>query len=165
MSCTERGCTGTILGLLPVGSKVSLSMACSIADAFDKPCVAPTRDLQEWAATNVGVLKQPGFWNFKERPDEISVKGNPLRTSASAIDFERFRPILERPAKRFRSAKHGRPVTDAILKFFYCRASKGRRSTRLKQWCAISRAGCACAVPRGATRFWTRTRSGIFARR
>ena len=36
---------------------------------------------------------------------------------AATVDFERFRPILEKAAGRPRGAKGGRPALDAVLKF------------------------------------------------
>lgn len=44
------------------------------------------------------MVKQPGFWNVEERLQEISADGGPLETLAAAVDFERFRPTLERAA-------------------------------------------------------------------
>ena len=42
--------------------------------------------------------KQPCFWDTEDRLKEISAKGDPLETLAEAVDFERFRPILEKAA-------------------------------------------------------------------
>ena len=61
--------------------------------------------------------KQPCFWDTEDRLKEISAKGDPLETLAEAVDFERFRPILEKAAGRPRSPKGGRPSLDAVLKF------------------------------------------------
>ena len=54
--------------------------------------------------------KQPCFWDTEDRLKEISAKGGPLETLAEAVDFKRFRPILEktagRPAARRAAARH-----------------------------------------------------------
>ena len=53
------------------------------------------------------VAKQPGFWDVEERLKEISADGDPLETLAGAVDFERFRPILERAAGKPPGPKAG----------------------------------------------------------
>ena len=60
------------------------------------------------------MAKQPGFWDVEERLKEISADGDPLETLAKAVDFERFRPILE-AAGRPPGPKGGRPVLDVVL--------------------------------------------------
>ena len=61
--------------------------------------------------------KQPCFWDAEDRLKEISAKGDPLETLAEAVDFKRFKPILEKAAGRPRSPKGGRPSFDPVLKF------------------------------------------------
>ena len=56
--------------------------------------------------------KQPCFRDAEDRLKEISAKGDPLETLAGAVDFKRFRPILETAAGRPRSPKGGRPSFD-----------------------------------------------------
>ena len=56
------------------------------------------------------MVKQPGFWNVEERLQEISADGGPLETLA-AVDFERFRPTLERAAGK----PPGRPSPELAL--------------------------------------------------
>ncbi len=63
------------------------------------------------------MAKQPGFWDVEERLKEISADGDPLETLAGAVDFERFRPILERAAGKPPGPKGGRPALDVVLKF------------------------------------------------
>ncbi len=48
---------------------------------------------------------------------EISDGGDPLETLNATVDFEMFRPILERMAGSKRSPKGGRPAMDVVLKF------------------------------------------------
>ena len=66
---------------------------------------------------DAAVAKQPGFWDVEERLKEISADGDPLETLAGAVDFERFRPILERAAGKPPGPKGGRPALDVVLKF------------------------------------------------
>ena len=61
--------------------------------------------------------KQPCIRDTEDRLKEISAKGGPLETLAAAVDFERFRPILEKAAGRPCSPKGGRPSLNAVLKF------------------------------------------------
>lgn len=63
------------------------------------------------------MAKQAGFWSVEDRLAEISEGGDPLETLNKTVDFERFRPILERAAGRPRSPKGGRPALDVVLKF------------------------------------------------
>jgi len=61
---------------------------------------------------------QIGFWDVERRLAELSAEGDPLETLSQTVDFEVFRPILERAVRR-RSApsKGGRPGFDVVLKF------------------------------------------------
>ena len=61
--------------------------------------------------------KQAGFWSVEDRLAEISDGGDPLETLNATVDFEMFRPILERAAGHKRSPKGGRPAMDVVLKF------------------------------------------------
>jgi transposase, IS5 family len=63
------------------------------------------------------MAKQAGFWSVEERLAEISHGGDPLETLNATVDFEMFRPILERAAGSKRSPKGGRPAMDVLLKF------------------------------------------------
>ena len=60
---------------------------------------------------------QPNFWSFEERLAEISADGDPLEALEAVVDFERFRPILERAAGKPKGAKGGRPAFDVLLEF------------------------------------------------
>lgn len=61
------------------------------------------------------MAKQAGFWSVDDRLAEISAVGDPLETLNATVDFERFRPILERAAGSPRSPKGGRPALDVVL--------------------------------------------------
>ncbi|MCW2303430.1 hypothetical protein M2324_001827 [Rhodovulum sulfidophilum] len=60
---------------------------------------------------------QAGFWSVDDRLAEISARGDPPETLSATVDFERFRPILERAAGSPRRPKGGRPSLDVVLKF------------------------------------------------
>ncbi len=63
------------------------------------------------------MAKQAGFWSVEDRLEEISAGGDPLETPNATVEFERFRPILEKAAGRPPSSKGGRPAMDVVLKF------------------------------------------------
>ena len=56
--------------------------------------------------------KQAGFWRLEERLEEISAGGDPVKTLNRTMEFERFRPILERAGGQPRGHKSGRPAMD-----------------------------------------------------
>lgn len=60
---------------------------------------------------------QIGVWDIEHRLAELSAEGDPLETLPQTVDFDVFRPILERAVRR-RSApsKGGRPGFDVVLK-------------------------------------------------
>jgi IS5 family transposase len=60
---------------------------------------------------------QPGFFDVDERLRELSAKGDGLERIAALVDFERFRPELERAVPRSDGAKGGRPAFDYVLMF------------------------------------------------
>lgn len=51
----------------------------------------------------------PNFQDVEEHSELISIKAGPLEKSATAVDLERFRPILERFAGCLRVVHGGRP--------------------------------------------------------
>lgn len=61
--------------------------------------------------------KQAGLWSVDDRLAETSAGGDPLETLNATVDFERFRPILERAAGCPRGPKGGQPAKDVVLKF------------------------------------------------
>lgn len=60
---------------------------------------------------------QMGFWSITDRLAEISAQGDPLETLAATVDFEMFRPVLEKALGRPPRWKGGRPPCDPVLKF------------------------------------------------
>jgi len=62
-------------------------------------------------------MKQPGFFDVDERLARVSTLGDPLEVMASVIDFEGFRPVLDRALARSDRSKGGRPPFDAVLMF------------------------------------------------
>ena len=63
------------------------------------------------------MAKQPSFWSVEDRLAAISAKGDPLEALDAVVDFERFRPILERAAGKPKGAKGGRPAFDVVPEF------------------------------------------------
>jgi transposase, IS5 family len=63
------------------------------------------------------MTSQIGFWSISERLAEISAQGDPLETLAATVDFEMFRPVLEKALGRPPRWKGGRPPFDRLLKF------------------------------------------------
>ena len=45
---------------------------------------------------------QRGFWEFEDRPKELSAGGDPVETLAAIVDFEMFRPVLTKSLRRGR---------------------------------------------------------------
>lgn len=62
-------------------------------------------------------MKQAGFFDVDERLARVSALGDPLEVMASVIDFEGFRPVLDRALARSDGSKGGRPPFDAIVMF------------------------------------------------
>jgi transposase, IS5 family len=60
---------------------------------------------------------QGGFFDIEERLAGLSRKGDGLERLNSAIDFELFRPELERAVPRADRSKGGRPPFDHVLMF------------------------------------------------
>src|ERR1700710_759948 len=58
---------------------------------------------------------QPGFFDVDERLAELSAKGDHLEALNRLIDFELFRPELDRSVPRADRSKGGRPAFDAVL--------------------------------------------------
>ena len=61
--------------------------------------------------------RQPGFFDVDERLRELSAKGDDLERIAALVDFEAFRPELERAVPRSDGSKGGRPAFDHVLMF------------------------------------------------
>ena len=60
---------------------------------------------------------QPGFFDIEERLAGLSKKGDELERLCALVDFEAFRPELERAVPRADRAKGGRPPFDHVLMF------------------------------------------------
>ena len=61
--------------------------------------------------------RQPGFFDVEERLRELSAKGDDLERLNALVEFEAFRPELERAVPRSDRAKGGRPPYDHVLMF------------------------------------------------
>lgn len=60
---------------------------------------------------------QPGLFDLEERLAALSAKGDGLERLGAVIDFELFRPELERAVPRADRSKGGRPPFDHVLMF------------------------------------------------
>ena len=63
------------------------------------------------------MARQPGFFDLEERLAALSAKGDGLERLSAVVDFELFRPELERAVPRGDRAKGGRPPFDQVLMF------------------------------------------------
>jgi transposase len=62
-------------------------------------------------------LRNPGLFDVDERLKAFSAKGDDLERIKAVVDFEAFRPELERAVPRSDVAKGGRPAFDHVLIF------------------------------------------------
>jgi transposase, IS5 family len=63
-------------------------------------------------------MRRPaGFFDLEDRLAGLSKKGDDLERLADVVDFERFRPELERAVPRADRSKGGRPPFDHVLMF------------------------------------------------
>ena len=62
-------------------------------------------------------MTQAGFFDVDERLKRVSDLGDPLEVMAEIIDFEGFRPLLDKALARSDRSKGGRPPFDPILMF------------------------------------------------
>jgi transposase, IS5 family len=60
---------------------------------------------------------QPGFFDVEERLARLSAKGDELERLSGVVDFELFRPELERAVPRSDRLKGGRPPFDHVVMF------------------------------------------------
>jgi hypothetical protein len=69
---------------------------------------------------------QPGFFDVEERLSRLSRKGDELERLAAVVDFELFRPELERAVPRADRSKGGRPPFDCAASAVLAGARHGR---------------------------------------
>ena len=60
---------------------------------------------------------QPGWFDVDGRLRELSEKGDALERLGDLVDFELFRPDLERAVPRADGSEGGRPAFDHVLMF------------------------------------------------
>ena len=82
----------------------------------------PERERREliYCGAQVGRIRMGrpgGFFDVEERLAGLSKKGDDLERLAAVVDFERFRPELERAVPRADRSKGGRPPFDHVLMF------------------------------------------------
>ena len=64
-----------------------------------------------------GMRGQAGFFDIEERLKELSAKGDTLERLSGLVDFELFRPDLERAVPRADRSRGGRPPFEHVLMF------------------------------------------------
>ncbi|WP_212376792.1 IS5 family transposase [Acetobacter persici] len=62
-------------------------------------------------------MKQPGFFDFKERLARLSELGDQFEAFSRTVDFEAFRPDLDKVQAYADGGKGGRPQFDPVLMF------------------------------------------------
>ncbi|MBC6411519.1 MAG: transposase, partial [Hyphomonadaceae bacterium] len=62
-------------------------------------------------------ITQHDLFDFDERLKRVSDLGDPLEVMNDIIDFEVFRPVLDRALKRSDRRKGGRPPFDPVMMF------------------------------------------------
>ena len=75
------------------------------------------KDSRKLAALEGKMRKKISFEDFEKHMNEISTLGDPLEKLAATVDFERFRPTLEKAAGCPRGAKEDGPTDDTVVKF------------------------------------------------
>ena len=60
---------------------------------------------------------QPGFFDFEERLHKIDSNGDPLSRISAAVDWEMFRPELEKARSKTKKSNAGAKPYDAVLMF------------------------------------------------
>ena len=63
------------------------------------------------------MVAQLGFFDLEDRLARLSAKGDELERLSAVVDFELFRPELERAVPRSDRTKGGRPPFDHVLMF------------------------------------------------
>ena len=66
----------------------------------------------------MGKASQPGFFDEQDRRARLTVLGDPLEKVAGSVDFESFRPVLDKlVASKPAKGPGGRPRFDAVMMF------------------------------------------------
>jgi IS5 family transposase len=80
--------------------------------AFGGSMIHSARDDARWI-----MARQAGLFDIEERLRELSAKGDDLERIKALVDYEAFRPELERAVPRSDRARGGRPPYDPVLMF------------------------------------------------
>ena len=63
------------------------------------------------------MVGQPGFFDVEDRLKRLSDLGDQLEAFSAAVNFEMFRPTLDKALAYSDGAKGGRPPLDPVLMF------------------------------------------------
>ncbi len=66
---------------------------------------------------NESQAMQPGFFDLDERHEQLEKLGDPLPELARVVDWESFRPVLEKAHQKERKSNAGRKPFDGVLMF------------------------------------------------
>ena len=91
------------------------------------------------------MVAQPGFFDLEERLAGLSAKGDELERLNAVVDFELFRPELERAVPRADRSKGGRPPFDHVLMFkvLILQTQNSLRTSAPSSTCATGCRACA----------------------
>ncbi len=93
---------------------------------------------------------QAGFFDVDERLKDLSAKGDHLERLSAIVDFELFRPDLEKAVPRSNGSKGGRPPFDHVFMFkvLVLQASHSLSDERTEWLCCTDRLGAAVGLAR-----------------
>ena len=113
------------------------------------------------------MVGQPDFLDLGDRLARLSAKVDELERLRAVVEFELFRPELERAVPRADRSKGGRPPFDHVLMFkvLILQTQNSLSESAPSSTCATGCPGCAFSGSASAIRYRTPTRSGSSARR
>lgn len=76
------------------------------------------------------MVGQAGFFDVDERLKRLSDLGDQLEAFSAAVEFESFRPPLDRALSYSDGAKGGRPPLDPVMMLFKVLVSRPRTGCR-----------------------------------
>ena len=93
--------------------------------------------------------RQPGLFDIEERLGDLSAKGDDLKRINALVDFEAFRPELERAVPRSDRARGGRPPYDHVSMFRLLILQASHSLSEERTECLVKDRLSARTLPRG----------------